>query len=945
MPDAHIDVAERERQLDEAVAGYFEALEAGSLPNRQHWLDGFPSIAKELAAFLEDQDQVDRLAEPLRQVAHAAQTGPLPESGIEGSPPPQNLPAMFGNYELLEILGQGGMGVVYKARHKRLDRLVALKMIRTGWLATKEQVQRFQNEARTVAKLDHPNIVPIHEVGEGETNGQPFYTMKLVEGGNLAERIRDFALGWPGLRYSEAPEGHTASGKGHASGATPGFRSTSTPATLAVRYESAVSSPLSPGTPGERGRGEGADACRAAPQFASDSQIKNQKAKIVNLLIILAQAVHHAHQRGIIHRDLKPSNILLAGRSASGGRKPLDEPACDESFKSGGSRPPLATFARPADAVPYIADFGLAKWLNLDNQLTHTGGLVGTPTYMAPEQTGSSFRATPLTTAVDIYSLGAILYTLLTGHPPFQGVDPLDTLHQVRHQDPTPPRQLNRHVDRDLESICLKCLEKEPGKRYGSAEALGRDLERWQEGRPVHARPVRPVDRVWRWCKRNRVLAGLSAAVMVLVVGGIIGLSAGVILLTNANERETSLRVDAEAKEREASEAKESAQRNEQTALQKQREAFEFANLLRSLFLAADSFGLQASTFPKAKEMGAAVTARQILEFGAKKGKDEIKDPLVRAAFYEGIASAFRSLGNYDEAEPLAVESYAIRLEKLGEDNLETATSQHTLAAVRYDQGKYEEAECLFRKALITRQKHLGNDDLLVADTMLRLAMVLAWHFEFWVNVRSDEAENLFTETIRIRKLKLGPNHRDVGFAMGALGSLMLARGRTTEAVPKIQEALRILGNQDVAAQIYGNYMRVIILIKNREFEKALEPHERVLNDVRRVMGENHPFAILLLGERAGLLDKSGRMEEAEKTIRRALEMGEKSILRFHPSALEGYERLADRVASRKEYAEALTLYQKALVVAERTRHEGNIQLMKNRICDIQERLKSAEKK
>jgi WD40 repeat protein/tRNA A-37 threonylcarbamoyl transferase component Bud32 len=408
---------DREARLNEAVAAYYQAAEAGQPPDRKEFLARYPDLASELASFLANKEQLDHLAAPRPAAAETATLPPTPPAKPDTA---LGTVRYFGDYELLKEIARGGMGLVYKARQVSLNRLVALKMIVAGQLASEADKQRFRAEAEAVANLDHSNIVPIYEIGEHQ--GQHYFSMKLVEGGSLAQHIDRF----------------------------------------------------------------GADAGAAGV-----------------LLARVARAVHHAHQHGILHRDLKPGNILLA----SGGRKPADEGA-----SSGDLRPPLA------EIVPLITDFGLAKRVEGDSRLTQSGAIVGTPSYMAPEQ--ASGKKGVVSTAADVYSLGAILYELLTGRPPFRAETPLDTLLQVLEQEPPSPRQLRPHVDRDLETICLKCLEKEPARRYSSAEALAQDLERWRAGEPISARPVGRGERFWRWCRRNPVVAGLVAAVALALVAG-----------------------------------------------------------------------------------------------------------------------------------------------------------------------------------------------------------------------------------------------------------------------------------------------------------------------------------------------------------------------------------------------------------------------------------------
>jgi tetratricopeptide (TPR) repeat protein/predicted Ser/Thr protein kinase len=385
---------DRERRLDEAIAEYLEAVDAGRRPPHDEWLARFPDLAPDLARFFGDQDQVHNL---LGSIVTTGAVDNTPRHDNRDGTPAVSL-RYFGDYELMEEVARGGMGVVYRARQTSLNRIVALKMILAGQLAASADVQRFRSEAEATANLEHPHIVPIYEIGEHE--GHHYFTMKFIEGGNLAQHMARF--------------------RGH-------------PKTTA------------------------------------------------HMLAMVARAVHHAHQRGILHRDLKPANILL-----------------DEQLQ------------------PHLTDFGLARRLQGGPNLTRTGTALGTPGYMAPEQAYGPSRA--VTTAADVYSLGAILYELLCGRPPFRAEHPLETLRHSLEREPERPRAVDPRVSRDLETICLKCLEKEPGRRYQSAAELADDLERVLRGEPVRARRVSLAERLWRWCRRHPLTAALTAA-LVLSLG------------------------------------------------------------------------------------------------------------------------------------------------------------------------------------------------------------------------------------------------------------------------------------------------------------------------------------------------------------------------------------------------------------------------------------------
>lgn len=356
----------------DVLDAYLVRLQAGEKPDRAGLLREHPDLASALDCL-----------EALENLAPAAE--PTEDAGPADSQ--FSLPRDFGPYELIREIGRGGMGVVYEARQKGLDRSVAVKMILAGHLASPELVRRFQTEAKAAARLHHSNIVPIHDVGQIE--GQDFFAMEYIDGQSLAERIARGPID----------------------------------ASAAVRWVAAV-----------------------------------------------ARAVAHLHQLGVIHRDLKPSNILL-----------------------------------DSEDHPYVTDFGLAKVFSAGSDMTATGIIAGTPSYMAPEQASGKHADVGPTT--DVYSLGAILYELLTGVPPFRAETPLDTLMEVLSVDPPMPRTLNPRIPRGLELICQKCLAKDPAERYPSAAALADELDRFARGEVLQVRPPTMVQQFWSWTRREPALA------------------------------------------------------------------------------------------------------------------------------------------------------------------------------------------------------------------------------------------------------------------------------------------------------------------------------------------------------------------------------------------------------------------------------------------------------
>ncbi len=509
-------------------------------------------------------------------------------------------------YDILGELGRGGMGVVYKARQRKLNRLVALKMVLAGGHAGPEQLARFQIEAQAVAALQHPNIVQIYEVGESDS--LPHFSLEYVDG---------------------APLDKALAGK---------------------------------------------------PQVPKDA---------ARLLETLSHAMHFAHQHGIVHRDLKPANILVS-----------------------------------SEGVPKITDFGLAKQLEGDSSQTKEGALMGTPSYMAPEQARGEFK--DLGPAADVYSLGAMLYEMLVGRPPFLGATPFETIFQVIKEEPVPPSRLIPKLPQDIETICLKCLQKEPSKRYATAELLAEDCRRFVSGEPILSRPISPVERLWRWCRRNPRVAGLIATVASLLV--VVAIGSTVSALTIAQERNqkeeqrqqaVDARIEAEAASRIAEEqtviavaAKKEADDNATVATAQSSLALDTMNIL------VDKVQKQLEDAPRTQKLKRELleTAMEGLKAVSKAGEGSKSIEATILIAHMKMGNMFRQLGATEEAMKEFAAANAIARRR-ATDNPDSDFSQLNLASVLMNQGDMTQehrrdmdaALELYRESLTIWQSLLTN--------------------------------------------------------------------------------------------------------------------------------------------------------------------------------------------------------------------------------------------
>lgn len=663
------------------------------------------------------------------------------------------LPQIQG-YAVESVLGYGGMGVVYKARHLALNRPVALKTVLSGAFASGPERQRLLREAQAVAALHHPNIVTIYNVGECES--KPFFTMELLEGPNLAQRLAGM------------------------------------------------------------------------PQPARDA---------ASTVAILAKAVQTAHQSGIVHRDLKPSNVLVA-----------------------------------ADGSLKITDFGLARHFEGEAALTFTGAQVGTPSYMAPEQArGRSYALGP---GVDIYSLGALLYEILTGRPPFRAETALETQRQVLQDEPVPPSRLNSKVPRDLETICLKCLNKDPKRRYATAAALADDLDRFLKCQPILARPLGPVARLGRWCRRNP--AAVTIAVL-LTMGGVI--STWQAAHARWANQETNKRLGQVKKANE---------------------------LLVSIFENLDPKQIAEADRPLQ-----AILAEKIDKAVQQLAENSIGEPLVVANMQEKLGHSLVALGEPRKALVLLERAYVTRLAIQGLEHRDTLGNMDCQAEAYSADGQMDKALRLEEKACqLLRAKFPG--DPVTATCMSNLG-----HF-YYKTGRPNEALPLQEENLKQRKVALGADHTDTLVSMHNLGITYLKLGKVDDAVTLFDETLKrrnaTLGPYHPHTLSCMNSLAAAYEAAGK-LDQSLPLLEKVLNLKRTTLGPDHPGTLYSINALASGYRKASQLDKALPLLEATLFHRRAKLQPDHPDTLNSMNELATAYLEEGKLEQALPLFEEALKI------------------------------
>ncbi len=660
----------------------------------------------------------------------------------------------LGDYELLGIVGRGGMGIVYQARQISLNRLVALKLIRHEESIGEPEIRRFQHEAEAVASLDHPGIVPIYEIGEHQE--RHYFSMKLISGPSLQKASQRLRGNFPAI-----------------------------------------------------GR----------------------------ILAAAARAVQHAHERGILHRDLKPGNIVLDEKDA-----------------------------------PHITDFGLSKRIDPDpDDLTQSVAVMGTPAYMAPEQTTATRGM--ITTATDVYGLGAVLYALLSGHAPHRGSSILEVLDAVRYKAPEPPSKLDPTIPRDLEVICMKCLDKEPKNRYHSAEELANDLDRWLERRPISARSVGKLARIVMWSRRKPVLAGLLAALLISTVVG----STGILI----NWREVRRQRD------------ELIQANLQ--IQSERDAVRALNE----FLVSDLLAWSSPYLASRRD----VPVSTLLDRSARQVATRFaRQPKIEASIRQILGNSYSALGLLPKAEAQLIASARIREQMPAEDELDRLSAELALANLRVQQGRYAEAEAHATRAYQGRLKLLGANDQATFEAAESLGITLKFQRKV------DDSLKLLEKTAETASQALGLEDRQTLRILTSLAIIEHDENRLDEAFTNLERIT------EIRSRIYGADDPETLLARSRlggslhtlgHDDLAEEVLEQVLGPDREILGPDHPETLTVQNNLAAVRCNLGRYGQAAQQLQETLESQRKSLPANHKSRFATEINLAVALLEQGKFAEA----------------------------------------
>ena len=701
----------------------------------------------------------------------------------------------LGRFKILGELGRGGMGVVYLAEDPSLGRRVALKALGPRLVISDRARARFEREVRAIAGLHHPRIVPVYEVGE--ESGVPWYTMELIEGRTLAQVIQ--TLKELHLRTDELSTSHLNQATFFDNGDTDSrFMSESDSST---ELEAVTPPHDVPALPAEWGKTFVETVCRMVHD--------------------VADALEHAHSNGVVHRDVKPSNILIDSRGRA-----------------------------------LLFDFGLAR-TETDDALTQTGDFAGTPYYVAPEQVSGNKRG--VDHRADVYALGVTLFELLTLQRPFQGRNTQAVFRQILSKDPPLPRKLNKLIPRDLETICITALEKDPNRRYQSATELAADLRRFLEFRPVRARPIGWTTRTIRWGRRHpgaATAAVLSALIAIGVPSAVF--ATGVFLAREAD--------------RTARQAEKASRINQ--------------------------FLLEMLGSAHPAELGFDATIREAIDLAVERAGTDLGEPEVEAGVRATIGNTYVAIGDYEDAEPQLRRALELRLAELDTDHADVAVSQDALGICLLQMGELDEAEERFQEALRIHRKDGEVNEVGLAGCLAHQALLFAERADY------DRARGLLAECLDLRRKLFGENSPEVAEGLLDLGAVLekQSRGTSSDAAGPIEEAERTYrGALMLLAQARGvdhpdtaacRNRLADLLLRELDPEEAerkldLEEAEQLFEENERGfinrLGDRHPLVARTRASLALTMHLAGNDTDAEGAAREALDMQVDLLPAGHP--------------------------------------------------------------
>jgi eukaryotic-like serine/threonine-protein kinase len=827
-------ISERE-PIEELAESFLARFRAGERPPLTELVAAHPELAEEIRALFPALIEMEQAGSAIGPVAGwAASRAPLGGTPLES----------LGDYRIIREIGRGGMGVVYEAAQESLGRHVALKVF-APWAPTDcKMIERFQREAKAAARLHHTNIVPVFGVGEHDS--YRYYVMQFIQGQGLDAILGELR------RLRSAPDSSPGSLTGQeatdpASLATTVARSLLTghfshlarePRAGESEIDYELFDPSRPRAPAA------SEASSDASQWASQPGGSYART-IARVGLQVADALAHAHGQGILHRDIKPSNLLLdiAGNI-------------------------------------WVTDFGLAK-ADDAGDLTESGDVVGTARYMAPER----FRGESGPES-DVYSLGVTLYELLTLRPAFDDRDRARLIDRILHTGPPPLRAVDPRIPRDLETIVLKAMARHPADRYASARALAEDLERFLQDRTILARRSSASERLWRWCKRNPLVAGLTAAVFLVMAIGTTVSAWQAARAERAASAEKAARSAADEREAET------------------RAVLRFVE--NQIIAAARPEGQQGG-------LGRDVTLRQAIQGSLPHIAGAFSDqPLIEARLRLTLGTSFYYLGEPEIAKQQYEASRAIYAKLGGPDHPGTLRSMTNLAATQGDLGRHAEALKLREEILASRKARLGPRH---PDTLLSMH---ALGLGYYAMGRHAEALRLFEETLALRKAKLGPHHPDTLRSMANLAASQEVLGRHADAKKLREETLALrktkLGPHHPETLTSMCDLGLSYLAMDRVAE-ALKLFEETLALQKAELGFDHPETLLTMAQLAVSQAAQGRHAEAKKLREETLALRKAKLGKHHPDTLTSMHDLGLSYRAVGRPAEALKLFEETLAL------------------------------